>query len=367
MPPDNREMISVDRLSKRYGPHLAVNDISFTVNRGEVLGFLGPNGAGKSTTMKILTTFLAPSAGTARIGGVDVYDNPLAVRRKIGYLPEDTPLYKDMAIAEYLTFVCQVRQMPKSTRAAAIRRVAEQCGIGDVAGKPIGSLSRGYRQRVGLAQALIHEPDVLILDEPTSGLDPNQIVEIRSLIKEIGRDKTVILSTHILPEVAATCGRVVIIADGRLVADGKPDDLMAREKTNRFRVLFDAEVAGDDGPYRTTPAEQKTLEEKIASLEGVRAVEAYPSESKTFGFHITSDGTTDLRRPLYRCAVDNKWPLLELDRLEANLETVFRRLTRSEDHDAPRPKDDDDAGGKMPPAEPKAEPKPEPEANGDAP
>ncbi|MCC6999352.1 MAG: ATP-binding cassette domain-containing protein [Deltaproteobacteria bacterium] len=320
-------MISVDHLTKRYGPHTAVNDISFSVDKGQVLGFLGPNGAGKSTTMKILTTFLSPTAGRARIAGLDVWDHPLEVRRKIGYLPEDTPLYKDMAIAEYLAFVCEVRKLPRSSRKAAVRRVAEQCGIADVAGKPIGSLSRGYRQRVGLAQALVHEPDVLILDEPTSGLDPNQIVEIRQLIRDIGRDKTVILSTHILPEVNATCGRVIIISDGRLVADGKPDDLMASEKTNRYRVLY----ASDGGAGGAEAAlDEKVVQGKLAALPGVKSATRYDSESKTLGFHVTSDGATDLRRPLFQCAVDEKWPLLELDRMEASLEEVFRRLTRND-------------------------------------
>jgi len=316
-------MISVDHLTKRYGPYTAVNDISFSVDKGQVLGFLGPNGAGKSTTMKILTTFLSPTAGRARIAGLDVWDHPLEVRRKIGYLPEDTPLYKDMAIAEYLAFVCEVRKLPRSSRKAAVRRVAEQCGIADVAGKPIGSLSRGYRQRVGLAQALVHEPDVLILDEPTSGLDPNQIVEIRQLIRDIGRDKTVILSTHILPEVNATCGRVIIISDGRLVADGKPDDLMASEKTNRYRVL----LASDAGE---AALDEKVVQGKLGALPGVKSAERYDSESNTVGFHVTSDGATDLRRPLFQCAVDMKWPLLELDRMEASLEEVFRRLTRND-------------------------------------
>ncbi len=322
--PEPREMISVDHLTKRYGPHTAVNDISFSVDKGQVLGFLGPNGAGKSTTMKILTTFLSPTAGRARIAGLDVWDHPLEVRRKIGYLPEDTPLYKDMAIAEYLGFVCEVRKLPRSSRKAAVRRVAEQCGIADVAGKPIGSLSRGYRQRVGLAQALVHEPDVLILDEPTSGLDPNQIVEIRQLIRDIGRDKTVILSTHILPEVNATCGRVIIISDGRLVADGKPDDLMASEKTNRYRVLYASDADGE-------PAlDDKVVREKLGALPGVKSAERYDSESKTIGFHVTSDGATDLRRSLFQSAVAEKWPLLELDRMEASLEEVFRRLTRND-------------------------------------
>jgi gliding motility-associated transport system ATP-binding protein len=230
-------LIRVDHLSKLYGSVRAVNDISFEVPKGEVLGFLGPNGAGKSTTMKVLTCFLAPTSGRAEVAGHDVYTQSLEVRRKIGYLPEDTPLYKDMVVLEYLDYVTELRKIPRGERRRRIKQIGDVTGIHAVLGKKIGELSRGYRQRVGLTQAMVHDPDLLILDEPTSGLDPNQIVEIRQLITAIGKEKTVILSTHILPEVKATCSRVVIIADGKIVADGRPDDLAARD-ANRFRVLF---------------------------------------------------------------------------------------------------------------------------------
>src|SRR5688572_6107807 len=283
-------MIRVDRLTKLYGQNRAVNAISFDVPRGEVLGFLGPNGAGKSTTMKMLTCFLTPTAGRAEVAGFDVYAQSLEVRRRIGYLPEDTPLYRDMLVLEYLDYVTELRRVPSSERRGRIRRIGEVTGIMGVLGKRIGELSRGYRQRVGLTQAMVHDPDILILDEPTSGLDPNQIVEIRSLIKELGQKKTVILSTHILPEVEATCDRVVIISDGRLVADGRPNDLIAREHANKFRILLEAGL----------PAAE--VRDRLAGIAGVRSVSEDPSESDTLQFTITTDGARDLRRELFRAA-----------------------------------------------------------------
>ena len=234
-------MIEVESLTKDYGYTRAVDKVSFSVRRGEVLGFLGPNGAGKSTTMKILTCFLAPTAGRAVVAGHDVFDDSLEVRKRVGYLPEDTPIYRDMTVVEFLQFAAEMRGMDRHKAAGRIKEIGTRCGLGDVAGKLVGELSKGFRQRVGLAQAILHDPDIVILDEPTSGLDPNQIVEIRSLIKEIGREKTVILSTHILPEVQATCSRVVIISGGKLVADGTPDELRARERGGRYRVVVEIE------------------------------------------------------------------------------------------------------------------------------
>jgi ABC-2 type transport system ATP-binding protein len=315
-PSDAPVLIRVEHLSKLYGTHRAVNDISFEVPKGEVLGFLGPNGAGKSTTMKVLTCFLTPSAGRAEVAGFDVYSQSLEVRRRIGYLPEDTPLYRDMTVLEYLDYVTELRQVPRNDRRRRIKQIGEVTGILEVVGKKIGELSRGFRQRVGLTQAMVHDPDLLILDEPTSGLDPNQIGEIRQLITDIGKEKTVILSTHILPEVKATCGRVVIIADGRIVADGRPDDLAARD-ANRFRVLFEKVDAA-------------AVRAKLETVEGVRSVAPEASETDTVQFVLTTDGNRDIRRELFRAAVDNGWPLLELDRREASLEEVFRRLTTSD-------------------------------------
>ncbi len=314
-----RMAIRTDRLTRSYGPQVAVNEISFEVPRGQVLGFLGPNGAGKSTTMKMLTCYLTPTRGRAEVAGFDVYSQSLEVRRRIGYLPEDTPLYRDMTVLEYLDFVTRLRKVPSSERRARIKKIGETTGILHVLGKQIGELSKGYRQRVGLTQAIVHDPEILILDEPTSGLDPNQIVEIRQLIKELGREKTVILSTHILPEVQATCDRVVIISDGRLVADGRPDDLIAREKSNRFRLLIEDSASADE------------VAAKLAAIAGVTRVEGTPSETGTRQYLLTTDGAADIRRELYRCAVDNHWPLLELDRREASLEEVFGRLTRVDD------------------------------------
>ncbi len=311
---DAPTMIEVDRLTKVYGRNRAVDDVSFHVSKGEVLGFLGPNGAGKSTTMKILTCYLTPTSGAARVAGFDVYSQSLEVRRRIGYLPEDTPLYRDMVVLEYLEYITDLRGLPKAKRHPRIKEIGETTGILEVLGKKIGELSRGYRQRVGLTQAMVHDPDILILDEPTSGLDPNQIVEIRELIKKLGQEKTLILSTHILPEVQATCDRVVIISEGRIVADGKPDDLMAREHTGRYRVLFEAGTAG--------------ISDKLAELAGVKQVIEDKSETGTIQFLVFAEGKQDLRRAIFTAAVDNKWPLLELDRREASLEEVFGRLTR---------------------------------------
>jgi ABC-2 type transport system ATP-binding protein len=313
-------MIEVEKLTKDYGLTRAVDNVTFAVHQGEVLGFLGPNGAGKSTTMKMLTCFLAPTAGRARVAGFDVYDQSLQVRQKIGYLPEDTPIYRDMTVREYLQFAAEMRGMAETAAEARIREIGGRCGLAEVAGKLVGELSKGYRQRVGLAQAMLHDPDILILDEPTSGLDPNQIVEIRSLIKEIGREKTVILSTHILPEVQATCSRIVIISGGRLVADGTPEALRAREKGGRYRVVVEANGASKDA-----------IRDRLASLSGVARCEPVSGEQGALAFTIDGAASDDLRRMIFRAAVDNKWPLLELARESASLEDVFRNLTTGEE------------------------------------
>ncbi len=309
-------MIEVDGLTKDYGPTRAVDHVSFSVRKGEVLGFLGPNGAGKSTTMKMLTCFLSPTSGRARVAGHDVFDESLEVRRRIGYLPEDTPIYRDMTVLEFLEFAAAMRGMEPGRRGERIKEVGQRCGLGEVAGKLVGELSKGFRQRVGLAQAMLHDPDILILDEPTSGLDPNQIVEIRSLIKEIGREKTVILSTHILPEVQATCSRILIISGGRLVADGTPDSLRAREKGGRYRVVVES-----NGVVK------EAIRDRLASLAGVAHCEMIAGEEGSHAFAIDASAATDLRKPIFRAAVDNRWTLLELLRESASLEDVFRNLT----------------------------------------
>ena len=309
-------MIRVENLTKDYGSFRAVDKVTFNVRKGEVLGFLGPNGAGKSTTMKMLTCYIAPTGGSAKVAGHDVFDDSLEVRKRLGYLPEDTPLYRDMTVTEYLHFAAEMRQMDPSKRGKRIKEIGGRCGLADVAGKLVGELSKGYRQRVGLAQAMLHDPDILILDEPTSGLDPNQIVEIRELIKELGQEKTVILSTHILPEVQATCSRILIISGGKLVADDTPEALRAREKGSRYRVVVE-----------TNGTAQQAIREKLAGVEGVAHCDAVASEAGAMSFVLDSNGTTDLRRSLFRAAVDNRWPLLELVRESVSLEDVFRNLT----------------------------------------
>ncbi|HLK88857.1 MAG TPA: ATP-binding cassette domain-containing protein [Polyangia bacterium] len=312
-------MIEVDGLTKDYGPTRAVDKVSFSVRRGEVLGFLGPNGAGKSTTMKMLTCFLAPTNGRARVAGFDVFDESLQVRQHLGYLPEDTPIYRDMTVLEYLEFAAAMRGMDPASSGARIKEVGTRCGLSDVAGKLVGELSKGFRQRVGLAQAMLHDPDILILDEPTSGLDPNQIVEIRSLIKEIGQEKTVILSTHILPEVQATCSRILIISGGKLVADGTPDSLRAREKGGRYRVVVESNGVA-----------KEAIRDRLAGLGGVARCEAIPGEEGTHAFALDAAAAADLRKPIFKAAVDNRWTLLELLRESASLEDVFRNLTQTE-------------------------------------
>jgi len=313
-------MIEVEDLTKNYGLTRAVNKVSFSVKRGEVLGFLGPNGAGKSTTMKMLTCYLAPTAGRAMVAGHDVFSDSLEVRKRVGYLPEDTPIYRDMTVVEFLEFAAALRGMDRSKIAGRIKEIGLRCGLGDVAGKLVGELSKGFRQRVGLAQAMLHDPDIVILDEPTSGLDPNQIVEIRSLIKEIGREKTVILSTHILPEVQATCSRVVIINDGKLVADGTPDELRARTHGGRYRVVVESNGVA-----------KEAIRDQLARLAGVTRCELITGEEGSHSFALDAGGTNDLRKPIFRAAVDNRWTLLELARESASLEDVFRNLTIGEE------------------------------------
>jgi ABC-2 type transport system ATP-binding protein len=313
-------MIQVEGLTKDYGTTRAVAGVSFAVRRGEVLGFLGPNGAGKSTTMKMLTCYLAPTAGRARVAGHDVFDDSIEVRRRIGYLPEDTPIYRDMTVVEYLEFAAQMRGMDADKISDRIREVGQRCGLTDVAGKLVGELSKGYRQRVGLAQAMLHDPDILLLDEPTSGLDPNQIVEIRSLIKEIGREKTVVLSTHILPEVQATCSRIVIISGGKLVADGTPEALRARERGGRYRVVVESNGIS-----------KEAIRDRLASLAGVARCELLSGEAGAHAFALDASASEDLRKPIFRTVVDNRWTLLELARESASLEDVFRHLTTQEE------------------------------------
>lgn len=312
-------MIEVRDLTKSYGAERAVDHISFEVRPGEVLGFLGPNGAGKTTTMKVLTCYLPPSSGTVFVDGMDVREQSLQVRKLMGYLPEHTPLYHGMVTYDYLMFAASMRGVPRERRAERLRAMAEVCGIAEVLGKKIDELSKGYRQRVGLAQAMIHDPPILILDEPTTGLDPNQIVEIRELIKAIGREKTVILSTHILPEVQASCDRVLIIHRGRLVADGTPQDLQ-KSFSGGQRIEFG---------IRHTNGEAAASGDVTAVLEAwgrARVIDRREEGAETL-FSLASDESEDLRPALFQLAVEKGWTLTELHRQQANLEDVFRQLT----------------------------------------
>jgi len=311
-------MIEVANLTKRFGSTVAVNDISFSVRKGEILGFLGPNGAGKTTTMKIITCYIAPDAGRVRVAGHDIETESLAVRSKIGYLPENTPLYGEMGIIEYLEFMGRMRGIPSAHLREAVRRAIELTSLQDEITKNIGQLSRGYRQRVGLAQALLHEPDIMILDEPTSGLDPNQIVEIRELIKRIGREKTVILSTHILPEVTSTCDRAIIIHQGRIVADGTPEELVRKSRRGAAVV---AKIRGPEPEVR----------EKLSAFPEVKSVTSSPAgPGDLFRYELAVGEDVDLGEDLFNLVVENGWKLSELRHETASLEDVFAQLTGAE-------------------------------------
>ena len=310
-------MIEVRNLTKRYGPTIAVNDVSFDASAGEVLGFLGPNGAGKTTTMRMLTCYLPADGGTASIDGYDISENSLEVRKRIGYLPESAPLYPDMGVIDYLKFIAEIRDIPKSERSPRIKEIVEICGLGSVIQKDIGELSKGYRQRLGLAQSLIHDPPILILDEPTSGLDPSQIIEIRNLIKEIGKQKTIIFSTHILSEVSATCSRVLIISDGKIVANGTPDELAERAK-------------GEQMVHISIRGESEEIEAKLKTLSFVSSFKKMESDDGVFRYQISSQQKHNPAEDLFRFVVENNWSLTELRQETISLEDVFLKLTGSE-------------------------------------
>lgn len=310
-------MIEVEKLVKIYGANRAVDEISFKVDKGEIVGFLGPNGAGKSTTMKMLTCFIAPDGGKASIDGHSVRDHSLEVRRRLGYLPENTPLYEDMGVVEFLRFISSVRSIPGRQRQSRIDNVIERCGLRGVVGKTIAQLSRGYRQRVGLAQALIHDPPILILDEPTSALDPSQIVEIRELIKSIGKEKTVLLSTHIMQEVSATCTRVIIISRGKIVAQGTPEDLVTGGRRGR---VIRALVRGVDADAVGTAAR---------SLPGILSVESNHAAGDAVALVATfGTGADAPAESIYTLAREKSWVLGELREERQTLEEFFIRVTR---------------------------------------
>ena len=315
-------MIEVQHLTKRYGRVTAVEDVSFSVERGEILGFLGPNGAGKTTTMRILTGFMPATAGKALVAGFDVFDQPIEAKRRTGYLPETPPLYPDMRVAEYLTFVSKIKGVPSAERKQRVHDVMERTRIADMAERACAKLSKGYRQRVGLAQALIHNPDVLILDEPTAGLDPKQIIETRELIKELAGNHTIILSTHILPEVSQTCQRVVIINKGRVVAVDTPDNLTAR-------------LTGSETMYVQVDAGTIDASETLGRMPGVRQVTTSDRREGAVGYEVESDRGHDIRRDLARTVVSNGWGLLELRPMRISLEEIFLSLTTEDTSSTP--------------------------------
>jgi len=312
-------MIKVEGLTKRYARTVAVDNISFEVEKGQIVGFLGPNGAGKTTTMRVLTCFLPPTAGSATVAGFDVLENPLEVKQRIGYLPETPPLYPEMEVIEYLTFVGKLKGVPKADLAKRVDEVIERCAVGDVREKLISKLSKGYRQRVGLAQAIIHNPDVLILDEPTAGLDPKQIIETRQLIKELAGNHTIILSTHILPEVSQTCQRVVIINKGKVVAVDTPDNLTARLRgSETMYVQIDA----------TGSAE--SAHAALSRVPGVTRVVESDRRDSAIGYEVDSETGRDVRRDLARAVVGQGLGLLELRPMRMSLEDIFLSLTTDE-------------------------------------
>ena len=315
-------MIKVDGLTKRYARTVAVDDISFEVEKGQIVGFLGPNGAGKTTTMRVLTCFLPPTSGTASVGGFDVLENPMEVKKRIGYLPETPPLYPEMEVAEYLDFTGRLKGIATGDLKRRVDEVTERCAIGDVRNKLIGKLSKGYRQRVGLAQAIIHNPDVLILDEPTSGLDPKQIIEIRELLKSLAGAHTIILSTHILSEVEHSCERVIIINQGKLVAIDSVANL-----TNRLRgsEAIAVEVEGADG--RPAPGE---VQQRLEQVAGVSRVMMKEPKDGRMAFEVESLQGRHIRSELARTVVNAGWNLSELRPVGLSLEEIFLQLTAAE-------------------------------------
>ncbi len=306
--------IVVEQVTKKYGNQRAVDNISFEVKTGEILGFLGPNGAGKTTTMKIITCFMAPTDGDVKVDGISILEDPEAVKKKIGYLPENNPLYNDMQVLDYLEFVAELQGVKKEMIPARIAEMVKVCGLNDEKHKLIGELSKGYKQRVGLAQAMIHDPEILILDEPTTGLDPNQIVEIRKLIRDLGREKTVILSTHILPEVEATSDRILIINKGKIVADGTAESL--RKQASGTEVLK-VEIEGAEDKNEVFNA--------IKSIDTVSMVDF--QQGKDFAFIVNSKENKSSRKEIFRMCVKNNWTLNELTPIETKLEDIFRELT----------------------------------------
>ena len=310
-------MIKVENLTKRFAGQTAIQNLNFEVGKGEIMGFLGPNGAGKSTTMRILSSFMPPTSGRASVAGFDIFDQSLQARAHLGYMPENVPLYNDMRVNEYLDYRAALKGVPHRRMAERVGDVTELCGLKEVEKKLIGALSKGYRQRVGLADALVHEPDLLILDEPTSGLDPNQIRQVRDLIKNLGKQHTILLSTHILPEVEMTCSRVIIINKGRIEACDTPENLLGQIRT-ASGVVLEARVGSDDGV------------EQLSKITGVRDVSANTEgDWKIFSLRVESGA--DVREEVFRLARDRGWTVRELSQRKATLEDVFVEITHPDE------------------------------------
>ena len=310
-------MIKVENLTKRYAGQTAIYDLNFEVGKGEIMGFLGPNGAGKSTTMRILSSFMPPTSGRASVAGFDIFEQSLQARAHLGYMPKNVPLYVDMRVTEYLDYRAALKGVPHRRVAERVGDVKELCGLKDVEKKLIGALSKGYRQRVGLADALVHEPDLLILDEPTSGLDPNQIRQVRDLIKNLGKQHTILLSTHILPEVEMTCSRVIIINKGRIEACDTPENLLGRIRT-AGGVIVEARVGSDQGA------------EELKKIPGVRDV-TVSADGEWEIFALRVEAGTDVREEVFRLASARRWTLRELSLRKATLEDVFVEITHPDE------------------------------------
>jgi ABC-2 type transport system ATP-binding protein len=340
-------MIEAQNLSRRYGDFTAVNDVSFAVGEGEILGLLGPNGAGKTTTIRMITGFLPPTGGRVTIGGTDLFEAPVQARRQIGYLPENVSLYGEMRVSEYLAYRARLEGLKRAEAKRACESALERCLLSDVRNQVIGTLSKGYRQRVGLATAILHDPEVLILDEPTVGLDPKQIIAIRELIRDLGRERTLILSTHILSEVELLCRRVLIIDKGRIVAEGTPESLRQSSRgASEVRVAFLAQdAAAPSGPVTTE------ITEALGAISGITAVAPGPEAGE---FRLTASADADPRAEIFRLAVARGWTLVELAQSKASLEDVFVRLTTNRPAEAaetPEAGDPDDAAHSGEPAE----------------
>ncbi len=314
-------MIEVESITKRYGSLVAIKDVSFTVEKGEIVGFLGPNGAGKTTTLKIITCYMPPTEGKVMVDGIDCLENSLAVRKRLGYLPESVPLYKEMTVKRFLNFVAESKGIEGKSRGKEIDRVTETCGLSKVKNRIIGHLSKGYRQRVGIAQALINDPPILIFDEPTIGLDPSQIIEIRQLIKDLGEEKTIILSSHILPEVSQVCQKVIIINKGKIIATETPANLTAQLQKSTRIVL---QVKSDSQPI-------EAIIDKLSNIQGVKNI---TREDHNGTLIVETDQSKDLRPTISRTVIENNWDLIEIKLHDFSLEDIFLELVTKEEEAA---------------------------------